>query len=329
MPRKKDPRKPVSVWTEKELLDGRVVDALVVILRTNGCSWSRKSGCLMCGYNWDRLDSVGPEDIIQQFDTAMGRHEGQPYIKIYTSGSFLDPGEVAPEAAERILSMAGKKAWRVLVESRPEFVNDSVDKALDSVKSLEVAIGLESASDEVRQKCVNKGFSFADYESACRLLQSKGAAVRTYLLLKPSYLTEREAVDDIAGSITKVAELSQIISVNPVNVQKGTVVESLWRKGLYRPPWLWSLIEVLKEANISSKTRLVSAPSGGGTRRGVHNCGKCDRPMLNAIQEFSLSQDVKLLKGWDCGCREEWLDWLELEAHAATTGDLSRLFRPQ
>ena len=216
----------------------------------------------------------------------------------------------------------------MLVESRPEFVNDSVDKALDSVKSLEVAIGLESANDEVRQKCVNKGFRFADYESACKLLRGKGAAVRTYLLLKPPYLTERAAMDDVAGSIAKVAELSQIISVNPVNVQKGTVVENLWRKGLYRPPWLWSLIEVLKEVNISS-TRLVSAPSGGGTRRGVHNCGKCDRPMLNAIQDFSLSQDVKLLKGWDCDCREEWLDWLELEAHAATTGDLSKLFRPQ
>ena len=329
MPLKFDEKSPVAVWSEKDVMNGQPVDTLVVILRTNGCSWSRKSGCLMCGYNNDCLSSITSQDLADQFAMAMDRHEGQRYMKIYTSGSFLDSDEVPLDAREGILGMAGAKASQVLVESRPEFITaDSLKKAVGQVERLEVAIGLESADDDIRARCINKGFGFDDYLKACELLKEYETNIRTYLLLKPPYMTEGGAIEDVLRSIEKIASLGQVISVNPVNVQRRTVVESLWKRGQYRAPWLWSLLEVLRKVDIPRGTRLVSGPSGGGTRRGVHNCGKCDKPILNAVQRFSLDQDAGVFDALDCGCREEWLDLLDVEDLAASTGDLARLSKP-
>lgn len=322
-----DRKKPVAVWSEKEIIDQEIIDALVVVLRSRGCFWSRKSGCLMCGYNNDCLSSVTSEDLVNQFELAMSQHADQPYVKIYSSGSFLDPEEIDVVAQKRILEMAAQKADRVLVESRPEFVTaENLQRATDLVKKLEVAIGLETASDEIRTKCINKGFQFSDYQKACNLLQKNDTSIRTYLLLKPPYLTEGEAIADVQNSIEGVSEMSQTISINPVNVQRGTVVEGLWKRGYYRPPWLWSLVEVLKTP---SKARIVSAPSGGGSKRGVHNCGKCDKGVLNAIREFSLRGEIDIFNELDCECREEWLDILDLDDFAGSTGDLARLMKPQ
>lgn len=328
--RRADPSEPVAVWSEKDVLGGITVDALVVILRSSGCYWSKQSGCLMCGYNSVSLSSVSSEDIVSQFGKAMEKYSGQPYIKIYNSGSFLDPREIPPEVRDSILAMAGEKAQHILVESRPEFVSPAnLESAMGHVKSLEVAIGLETADDGIRARCINKGFAFADFERACSAAKDAGASIRTYLLLKPPYLTEGQSIADALGSIKAAGPMSQTISVNPMNVQRGTAVEALWKKNLYRPPWLWSLAEVLKEGRSLTGARLVSAPSGGGSKRGVHNCGTCDDSLLKAVETFSLTQDPKALEWKACGCRQKWLDYLEAEPFMGSSGDLERLSPPQ
>ena len=328
--RRFSPAEPVSVWSEKDVAAGKTVDALVAILRTGGCWWSRKSGCLMCGYNAGSANGISAQDLVAQFGRALERHEGQPFIKIYTSGSFLDPGEVAPEARDAILEMAGGRAERVLVESRPEFVVDvTLAEALDRVGSLEVAIGLETADDAVRARCVNKGFMFRDFERACATAGEAGADVRAYLLLKPPYMTEGRAIEDAVASVGKVAGMCRTVSVNPMNIQRGTAVEALWRKSLYRPPWLWSLLSVLERGSELTEARLMSSPSGGGTRRGAHNCGKCDDAILRAVAGFSLSGEIADLRMPACECRSRWLDSLDIEPFMGTAGNLQRLCDPQ
>ena len=180
MSRKPDPERPVAAWSEKDLLDDEIVDAFVVILRSPGCYWSKKSGCLMCGYNNDCLPSVTSENLVTQFEKAMEKYDGQQYIKIYNSGSFFDPGEIDANTQEKILEIAGKDAEKVLVESRPEFVNQkALDRSFKHVKKLEIAIGLETANDEIRCQSINKGFKFSDFERAAKLARENGARIRT------------------------------------------------------------------------------------------------------------------------------------------------------
>ena len=156
-----------------------------------------------------------------------------------------------------------------------------------------------------------------------------GASVRTYLLLKPPYLTERQAIEDAVDSAIAVDELSDTISINPVNVQRGTEVENLWKRSLYRPPWLWSLIEVLQRSGHVCQSRLMSSPSGGGSRRGVHNCRNCDKPILEKLSRFSLDQNISHFDDLACSGQDEWKDYLELNEFMGTTGDIQRLSVPR
>ena len=260
----------------------------------------------------------------------MKKYSDQEYFKFYTSGSFFDPNEIGIMAQEKILEIAGKNAEKILVESRPEFVSqESLDRAFKYVKKLEIAIGLETANDDIRCKSINKGFKFADFERAAKLARKNGASIRTYLILKPPYISEGDAINDALESIKIAGPLSDVISVNPMNIQNYTVVEGLWKKNLYRPPWLWSLVSILEKANELTNVRVISAPSGGGSRRGVHNCRKCDKEILPLLDEFSLNQNPGVFNGLKCQCREKWLDYLDVEPYIGSTGHLTRLVKPK
>lgn len=313
---------PEALWKEDDMLDGDKVRAMVVIFRTTGCWWSRKAGCLMCGYNSASDSTITPDDLLRQLGSAVARYEGEDMVKIYTSGSFLDEREVPPQVRDRVFDSFGASR-RILFESRPEFVTDDALETLPRGKA-QVALGLESSSDEVLAKSVRKGFKVADYEKAARCLKDNDVPVRTYLLLKPPFMTERQAIRDTVRSIGFAVPWSESISINPLNVQRDTVVESLFRRGDFRPPWTWSLIEALKAGKRMTGVRVFSSPSGGGTPRGVHNCERCDAASLQAVERFSFSQDAKEFDGLECGCRERWRAQLDVQDAMRASVDLDR-----
>jgi radical SAM enzyme (TIGR01210 family) len=318
-----DPRRYVSAWTEREVLDGEVVDAFVVILRTKGCYWARKSGCSMCGYVSDCFTDVTEEDLVQQWTDAMKVYGGQPVVKVYNSGNFFDPNEVPPRVRRMILEDLGQRCEKVVVENLPQLVRKPLlEEAVGYCKRFEVAIGLETANDYVRDNCISKDFHFDRYVKAARVARECGVSVKTYLLLKPPFLSERAAMADTLVSARAVDGLTDTISINPTNVQKDTLVDWLYRRGEYRPPWLWSLVEVLKGLR-GLKARVMSKPTGGGKPRGAHNCGHCDGIFLKAIEDYSLQVD-DWLDDLECECREDWKVYTTAEALGRSSVDLDR-----
>jgi len=83
-----------------------------------------------------------------------------------------------------------------------------------------------------------------------------------------------------------------------MTIHKRTLVERLWKLGAYRPPWLWSAVEILKNADAEIICDLVAA----GKIRGPHNCFKCDNQVAKEIREFSLTRD-KGQRGFQNGVR--------------------------
>ena len=65
--RELDLSRPVTVWRSQDLLDGRPVESLTMILRTVGCRWNR---CTMCGYAGEGAPASA-HDLIAQFECAM------------------------------------------------------------------------------------------------------------------------------------------------------------------------------------------------------------------------------------------------------------------
>ncbi len=311
------PDRPTAVWTGKDLLDGKTITALTVIFQTSGCRWNN---CTMCGYVYDSAQKPpSHDDLMKQFGNAMSRCKDEEFIlKIFTSGSFLDDGEIDVATSVEMLSRLGAdgRVKKVIAETRPEYVTK--EKVSESVAALgkrfEVAMGLETSNDIIRKDCINKGFTFSDFARASQAAKSEGATVKAYLMLKPPFIPEGIAINDMIQSINDAAPYAGTISVNLCNVQKGTLVDEMFERGDYRPPWLWSAVEVLKKGKDSNPdTILMSDPVGAGSARGPHNCGKCDKDVAEAIRSFSLSQDTGVFDNLDCECMELWKKVVELE----------------
>ena len=122
------------------------------------------------------------------------------------------------------------------------------------------------------------------------------------MLLKPPFLNEAQAIDDTVSSVKQAASHVDKISINPVNVQRHTVVERLWKRGEWSAPWLWSVAEVLRRT-ADCDVHVYSDPTGGGTQRGAHNCGTCDQALLDGLTTHRLGGEIPVAV---CDCRGRW-----------------------
>jgi len=314
-----DPHEPTRVWIDEDRTPDGVRDSLTVVLNTGGCRWARAGGCTMCGYVAESVDggTVPAEALRDQVEAVLDHerthHDGPcPLVKIYTSGSFLDEREVPAESRHMIAETFADRE-RLVVESLPDFVAaPKLDDFLDRGLAVDVAVGLETATDRVRHDCVNKYFDWADFAAASETARAAGAGVKAYLLMKPPFLTEREALADMVDSIRRTADHAHTVSMNPCNVQRYTMVDELHFRGGYRPPWLWSVAAALERA-ADADAIVVSDPVGAGEERGAHNCGDCDDRVETAIKDFDLRQDPTVFDQVDCDCRATWETVLDEE----------------
>ena len=309
-----DPREPTRVWLDEDNTPSGVYDSLTIILNTGGCRWARAGGCTMCGYVAESVEggTVPHEDLMTQVEKCLdheAEHAEEPagQVKIYTSGSFLDEREV-PAETRRAIAETFADRERMVVESLPDFVDreklaDFTDRGVET----DVAVGLETATDRVRHDCVNKYFDFAEFEDAASEAVAAGAGVKAYLLMKPPFLSESEAIVDMKRSIRRCGAVDgcHTVSMNPTNVQRHTIVEDLYYNDGYRPPWLWSVATVL-EATAEEDVIVVSDPVGHGSDRGPHNCGECDDRVQRAIKDFDLRQDPTVFEQVSCDCERTW-----------------------
>ncbi|OPX66170.1 MAG: hypothetical protein A4E37_02118 [Methanoregulaceae archaeon PtaB.Bin056] len=313
VPPEREPDRPLAAWAGRDRILGQVMPALTIILKTGGCAHNR---CRMCSYRhvrYGRLTQVELEaGLLAQLAWIRNNFQLDDYeaVKVYTSGSLFDPKEVPVQARDALAKMMRGKL--VIAETRPEYVNvDDLNKFLTLIDNgthetpLFVAMGVETSNDTIREKCIDKGFSWDDFVRATARARSAGAGVKAYLLAKPPFLTEREAIDDMISSVRDLSGMADMISLNPCTVQRNTELEHYWRLGAYRPPYLWSILTILSQ----SPVHLTCDPLGGGQERGPHNCGVCDGSLVKGIRDYSLSADRMLLSSLlatSCPCKEEW-----------------------
>ena len=304
---------PLASWRGKERYENELLECLTVIFKSGGCTWS---ACRMCSYRHERYKNESCDTLLAhlraQLAWVMDEYDPKEFrmVKIFTSGSFFDPQEVPPAFLIDIASAFRGKL--VVAETRPEFVREDVlgsfIDALDdgSWKTpLYCAIGLETSNDAIREKSINKGFTFRDFTDAARRAHKAGAGLKAYLLFKPLFVTEGEAVADMKSSFADTIPHAEILSMNPCTVQRNTELEYYWKRGAYRPPYLWSVLTLLADAPV----HVTCDPLGGGQKRGPHNCRTCDYEIVKGIRDYSLTGDRELISALldiACGCKKEW-----------------------
>ena len=309
-----DATRPVTVYkTPENLPDGTPCTAATVILRTKGCAWWWKSGCTFCGYFNDVRDDVSAEDMFSQWEFAKestNQFEGCSMVKVYTSGTFFEDRENPPEWQETVLTETAAMGLHLVVEAQAQMCTpEKIEWVASRHPGCTVAIGLEAYDDKVLRFHVNKGFTIKQWHRAVEMLRENGLRVKTYLLFKPPFMSEGDALTHTSSWLIDVARFSDEVSVNPMNIQKGTIVDRLFRNREYRPPWLWSLVEMIKRTNekiSDSGCRIIVHPTAGGKIRGAHNCGSCDSEVVAAIERYSVSGVTEEFEGIECHCKNHW-----------------------
>ncbi len=316
-------KRPVAFWIKEDRLHDGPGKEFTIILRTRGCKWalSENGGCSMCGYIQDTSTvELSEGDLIEQFEYALNskqeeieRDSSDYVIKIFNSGSFFDESEINTQVRKHIYKRIAKndKFKEVVLESRVEFINSEILQELSNslkYKQVEIAFGLETTNDQVRNKYVNKGLLLKDFKQVISKCKQFEIGIKVYLLFKPPFLTEQSAIDDCVDSIKTCIDLGvNTISINPVNIQRGSLVEYMWKQNKYRSPWYYSLFSCLKKALKAEdlkKIKVVSDPSGAGTQRGIHNCAnkKCNEYMLELLKRFVATQDIRVLNNITSNC---------------------------
>lgn len=324
----------IRCWSEDDVYQNRPVRALVVILKTRGCTWALAGGCTMCGYaNESAWTKVTSDQLVAQFERGWKQYKGEELVKIYTSGSFIDRHEVPEDAQRRILEMIGDKPLKVAFEARPDYIDDRSFENLEGlVNKMEVGIGVESSNFRVLRDSVNKGHGFETFPEAVEICQRHNVSVKAYMMAKPPFLKECDALTDATNTIRAVGPHADVASLNPTNIQGRTVVDRLYRRGSYRAPWLWTLIQALLDGRTTLDEEhqfegiLKCDVIASGQSRGAHNCGKCDERVAKYLKRYKDTQDRKWLEMCfekvRCDCKEEWQHTLEIGALLPVYGQL-------
>jgi hypothetical protein len=304
-----------------DFAQGKAVPRWVLLLPGAGCEWYKKTGgCTMCGFNQStRLYTLGGRllpsfvfNFLYWLGGRKARRVKPEQLTIYNGGSFLSDREI-PLAFQ--LGVCEKVARHenlgsLLVESRAEFVTEGkLDQflALLGGKKLWVAIGLECVTDEIRNRYFRKGLSRESFERAVKLLRDKGCSVLAYVFLKPLYLKEGEAIEEAVKTIEYAFRVGvSEVALECAFVQQGTAAEISYRRGEFRPPRLWSVIEVAQRARSLGPVRIGGFSDEPPPIAIPENCPVCTPLVANAIDEYRRTNDIRFLDGLTCGCRDDW-----------------------
>jgi archaeosine synthase len=165
-----------------------------LILNYGKCRWG---SCLFCGYGKQTGKKPDATELKKEFDRFFNNLKPDTdAVKVFGSGSFLDERQIPAEARRYFIQKCvNHNIKEVTIESRPEFISKEKLGEFDEV-NLTVAIGLETADDELLEK-LYKGFTRLDYENAVKVIREVGAKVRTYLLVNPPYVEDiRKNLDE-------------------------------------------------------------------------------------------------------------------------------------
>ncbi len=288
----------------------------------NNCSWMSNSyGCTMCNYSC-REHVVANDVIKEHLDEIIGQISiyKLKHIKIYMNGSFFCDQELDFHNRYLLLSRLQQQCNvnSFTVESRFDCIDKK--KLYDLVQSLpqiklDIALGLESTNDKILKYAINKGTSFSQFKKVYREIKDI-VNIKVYLLFKPPFLTELEAIEDMVSSIRDLINIGvSRITITPLSVQNQTLTKFLLEEHLYRPLWLWSIIELntrIKRMNLKNTNIKIAGfqhlPVPVST---PFNCEKCSDFYSNKINSFKLFDwdDV----GEKCDCYNEWLSEINKE----------------
>ncbi len=257
-----DPFRP-SHWLRETEADGDGGEAsiLTAFLTNRECPWH----CLMCDLWRHTLEKPVPAGAIpRQIDHVLqadAETQTKPadWLKLYNAGSFFDSGAI-PRSDWGAIAVRARRFWRLVVECHPALVGERILPFRDLLGTgtrLEVAMGLETAHPGVLNR-LNKGVTLDAFARSAAFLKSHGIDLRVFILVKPPFLDEAEALD-WADQSTRFAFQcgADVVSLIPTRSGNGAL-ESLSELGDFSPPRPETLETALRRGLLQRRGRVFA-----------------------------------------------------------------------
>ena len=282
-----DPWRPYAYHVEKERSAAGTVDDVATVFVTNReCPFR----CLMCDLWKNTTDETVPEGAVPaQIDYALERLPEARHIKLYNSGNFFDqqafPPSDRPTVAERV-----RHFDTVVVENHPKLCRDVCVDFRDRLDGrLEVALGLETAHPTVLDR-LNKRMTCDDFRRAVGFLRTRAIDVRTFILLRPPFLSEAEGVEWALRSLKFAFDAGvQCASIVPTRSGNG-IMQRLEREGHFDPPSMASIETVLEEGLRMNRGRVFMDL---WDLKRFYECENCGPKRRERLRQMNHTQTVQ------------------------------------
>lgn len=305
-------------------LDNKKINRAIFYLRSKGCKWSctKYGGCFMCGhYSGTSMGRNIPDRaFVNQFIKEYTKYDftNIPMVCLYNAGSILNKDEIPNKELLEILHIisTNKHIKRVVLESRPEFINMELLTEISKIckdKIIEIGIGLETSNDKIRDKCINKGFDFSAYLEAVNVIKKFGnIKVLTYITVKPLFLGINESITDVVESVNQISYITDIISLEPLSIQKYTLIEYMYNKKIYHIPTGWMIRDIVMGISDLLLLDQFELRIGGFEfypipEKFMMNCKECNHRLYEAIDYFNSYKELNKLSRLNCQCYNDYL----------------------
>jgi hypothetical protein len=279
-----DPMRPYAFLVEDEhTASGEIVPIATLFLTNRECPWH----CLMCDLWKNTLATTLPAGAIPaQIDYALQQLPPARQIKLYNSGSFFDPRAIPPDDHPAIAAQTASFD-RVIVECHPSLVGETCFKFRDRILGkLEVAMGLETVHPEVLER-LNKRMTTDQFAKAADLLHKSNIDLRVFILVKPPFLREEEALHWAARSLDFAFDCgATAATLIPTRAGNGAM-ETLESTGHFSPPRL-STLEAAAAYGLSLKRGRVFADLWDIASTSA--CPRCHKARIERLHTMNLTQ---------------------------------------
>ena len=248
-----NPDRPYHFFWEKELdASGEPCSTATIFLTNRECPWR----CLMCDLWKNTLTESLPQGAIpRQISYALRQLPPARQIKLYNNGSFFDP-QAIPTKDHAIIAERLTGFERVIVECHPGLVGKTCNQFNDRIPGrLQVAMGLETVHPEILEK-LNKRMTLDQFAKASSDLDASGIELRAFILVKPPFMPEEEALHWAARSLDFAFECGATVAcLIPTRAGNGAM-ETLEQSGLFAPPRLTTLATAVANGINSKRGRV-------------------------------------------------------------------------
>ncbi|MDA0809277.1 MAG: radical SAM protein [Planctomycetota bacterium] len=284
-----DVDRPYEFLVEPERgADGQVEDVATIFLTNRECPFT----CLMCDL-WKNttVEPVPVGAIPRQINYALQRLPKAQHVKLYNSGNFFD-AKAIPKADWPAIVDRVRGFKSVIVENHPKLCGEGCFQFRDMLAAqnveLEIALGLETVHPEVLPR-LNKQMTVDDFSQAAKWLRREGIRLRTFILLRPPFLTEEEGIEWAMRSIEFAFDQDvSCCSVVPTRAGNG-IMEQLEVDDLFASPQLASM-EIVQERGIQLGAGRVFMDTWDAQK--FASCSACSEPRIQRITDMNLSQQV-------------------------------------